>query len=170
MRSGFKLSARPPVWIAGISVCLLAASGVVATFRSIPASYAGIPDKGAASEYVAPADAAADAHASDPQSPLAVTLPTINRRSGASCTECGVVASIREIERSEVLGRQDTMAVKVAGRVSGGAIAANPTTSKSYEITVRFRDGSTTVFNEAGPRTWRLGARVIMLGRSIASN
>jgi outer membrane lipoprotein SlyB len=62
------------------------------------------------------------------------------------------------------------MEVKVAGRVSGGAIVAKPTTSKSYEITVRFRDGSTTVFNETGSRTWRLGARVIMIGRSIASN
>jgi len=170
MRSGSKLSARPPVWIAGISVCLLAASGIVATFRSIPASYAGIPDKVTAAEHAAPADAAADAGANDPQSPLAVTLPTTNRRSLASCSECGVVASIREIERSEVLGRQDTMEVKVAGRVSGGAIVAKPTTSKSYEITVRFRDGSTTVFNEAGPRTWRLGARVIMIGRSMASN
>jgi hypothetical protein len=169
MRSGSKLSARPPVWIAGISVCLLAASGIVATFRSIPASYAGIPDKVTAAEHAAPADAAAEARASDPQSPLAVT-PTISRRSLASCSECGVVASIREIKRSEVLGRQDTMEVKVAGRVSGGAIVAKPTTGKSYEITVRFRDGSTTVFNEAGSRTWRLGARVIMIGRSIASN
>ena len=170
MQSGFKLSARPPVWIAGISVCLLAASGVLAILRSIPVSYAGIPDKGTASEQAAPADAATDARANDPQSPLSLTPPTINRRSGASCSECGVVASIREIERSEVLGRQDAMEVKVAGRISGGAIVANPTTSRSYEITVRFRDGSTTVFNEASSRTWRLGARVIMLGRSMASN
>jgi len=158
MRSGLKLSARPPVWIAGISVCLLAASGAVATFRSI----AGIPDKVTAVERAAPAD--------DPQSSLAVTLPTINHRGLASCSECGVVASIREIERPALLGRQDTMEVKVAGRVSGGAIVAKPTTSKSYEITVRFRDGSTTVFNETGSRTWRLGTRVIMIGRSIASN
>jgi len=170
MRSVSRRSARVLVWIAGISVCLLAASGVVASFRSIPTSYAGIPANGTASEHAAPADAAADARTEDPQSPLAGTPPTINRRSRASCSECGVVASIREIERPEGLGRQDPLDVKVAAHVAGGAIVTGPTTRKRYEITVRFRDGSTMVFNEAGPRTWRLDARVIMVGRSLASN
>jgi hypothetical protein len=165
MRSSPKLSARPPVWIAGISVCLLAVSGVVALLRSIPASYAGTPDKGTASEYAAPSDAAAD----DPKSDLAVA-PTISHRSGASCRECGIVASIREIGRPEAPNRQDAPDVKAAARVSGGAIRPGAMTRKSYEITVRFHDGSTTVFNEVGPRTWRLGARVIMIGRSLASN
>jgi hypothetical protein len=170
MRSGSKLSARVPVWIAGISVCLWAASGIVATLRSIPASSAGIPDESAASEHAATSEAAADAYASDPQSDLAGARPTINRRSRASCSECGVVASIREIERLEIPGDQDPLNVKVAGRVSGGAIVAGAMTRKSYEITVRFRDGSSTVFNEAGLRTWRIGSRVIVLGHSIASN
>jgi hypothetical protein len=157
IRSSSKLSARAPVRVAGIVVCLLAASAVGVILRSIPASHAGIPD-------------ATDAHANDPQSLSAVSRPTINRRSGASCSECGVVASIREIERPEGPGGQETLGVKVAARVSGGAIVAGPTTRTSYEITVRFRDGSTVVFNEAGPRTWRLGARVIMIGHSLASN
>jgi hypothetical protein len=50
--------------------------------------------------------------------------------------------------------------------------ARSPTavTGKLYEITVRFRDGSTTVLNEASPRTWRLSNRVIVIGRSNAEN
>jgi hypothetical protein len=41
--------------------------------------------------------------------------------------------------------------------------------SRDYETTVRFRDGSTAVFNEATPRTWRTGGRVIVIGGSNAS-
>jgi hypothetical protein len=41
---------------------------------------------------------------------------------------------------------------------------------KLYEITVRLRDGSTTVLKEASPRTWRLGNRVIVIGRLNAEN
>src|SRR4029079_4446790 len=35
---------RSPMWIAGISSCLLAASAIVAVVQEIPASYASIPD------------------------------------------------------------------------------------------------------------------------------
>jgi hypothetical protein len=81
----------------------------------------------------------------DPRAPVTVARDTIDRRSRAWCAECGVVESIRQI----------------AG--SGGAIAANTTTAKGYKITVRLRDGSSTVFNEANPGTWRLGSRVIVI-------
>jgi hypothetical protein len=46
----FKLPARKPLLrIAGISISLLAAPGVVAIVRSIPASYASVPDERAQS-------------------------------------------------------------------------------------------------------------------------
>jgi hypothetical protein len=53
---------------------------------------------------------------------------------------------------------------------SGSAIAARAITERDYEITVRFRDGSTTVFNEANARRWQLGNGVMVIGRSKASN
>jgi hypothetical protein len=160
-----KLPARPPLWLIAVSFCSLAVWGSVAILRSIPVSYANIPAEGTVSRHAALSDADADAHPNDTQSNLAVAPPTSKR---VTCSECGVVESIREIARPEVVGRQDD--VKLAPRVSGGGIVARTIVGKSYEITVRFRDGSTTVFNEAGARTWRMGSRVIMIGRSIASN
>jgi hypothetical protein len=163
----FTLPARPPLWLIAVSLCSLAVWGSVTILHSIPTSYANIPAGSAVSAQAALSDAAADAHDNDTQSQLALARPTIHRRSRASCSECGVVESIREIARLEGVGRQD---VKLAGHVSGGAIVASAITGKSYEVTIRFRDGSTTVFNEAGTRTWRLGTRVIVIGRSIAPN
>lgn len=43
-------------------------------------------------------------------------------------------------------------------------IAANSGTEHGYETTVRFRDGSTTVFYEMTQRTWRPGSRVLVIG------
>lgn len=155
-----KLPSRPPMWLVAVSFCSLSAWGSLAILRSIPASYANIPAEGAVSGRAALSNAGADAHDNDTQSHLAVAPPTSKR---VTCSACGVVASIREIARPEVVGRQD---VKLAQRVSGASAVGG----KSYEITVRFRDGSTAVFNEAGTRTWRIGSRVILIGPSIASN
>jgi hypothetical protein len=135
------------MWIAGISICLLAASAIVAVVRAIPASYASIPNEHAPSQGAAEPSGLEDAHVNGP-------------RNRAWCPECGFVESIRHIESRGNVG--------VAGGVSGGAIAASAVTGRDYEVTVRFRDGSTTVFNEATPRTWRLGSRVIVIGGSNA--
>jgi hypothetical protein len=140
MRTHFIRPARVSLWIAGVSICVLSASAVVAIVRSIPASYA--------STKAAPARITSEP---DPTS----------RRSQAWCPDCGVVESIR------MLGHSAN--TKIAADVVGG----NPgraTAQKDYEITVRFRDGSTTVFNQASPESWRLGSRVIVVGRSNASN
>jgi len=59
-----------------------------------------------------------------------------------TCAECGVIESVREID-------------------TRGEQAAEST--RSYEITIRFRDGSRRVFNEATPRTWRSGTRVMVI-------
>ena len=102
-------------------------------------------------------------------------LNSINRRNRARCPTCGVVESMRKIECQSDVGGQYIADIKVArgvtGGASGSAIAANAVTGTRYEITVRFRDGSTTVFNEANARTWQLGSRVMVIGRSsVASN
>jgi hypothetical protein len=163
------------MWIAGISICVLAASGIVTIVRSIPASYAGIPDEGAPSTRGAAPSLSEDARVDDPQARLAIAPDTISRRNRVRCPDCGVVESMRKIERSRDVGTQDSSNLRVArsvsSGVSAGAIAASAIAEKNYEITVRFRDGSTTVFNEANARTWQLGSRVIVIGRSsVASN
>jgi hypothetical protein len=70
---------------------------------------------------------------------------TVDRVHRASCTDCGVIESMRQSERPTVDGRH-------------------------YEFTVRFRDGSTTIFNETNPRMWRLGSRVMVIGRANTAN
>jgi hypothetical protein len=55
------------------------------------------------------------------------------------CAECGVIESVLEIvTRGERVGES----------------------TRSYEVTIRFQDGSRDVFTEATPRTWRSGTRV----------
>jgi hypothetical protein len=56
-----------------------------------------------------------------------------------TCAECGVIESVREIDTRGDQGTEST---------------------RSYEFTIRFPDGSRRVFNEATPRTWRSGTRV----------
>ena len=115
-----------------------------------------------------------DAQADGPQARPAEARETINRRTRVRCRDCGVVESIRQIERSSDVGRQDTVAVKIAGGAGGGASGSASTAraiaQSDYEITVRFRDGSTTVINEANAGMWQLGNRVIVIGRSKVSN
>ena len=162
-----------PLWIAGISICVLAVSGIGAIVRSIPASYANIPNEDAPLKRGAAPNGSKDGRGIN-QLALAETRNTINRRNRASCRACGVVESMRKIERPGDVGGQYTADIKRArsltGGASGSAIAANATTGKGYEITVRFRDGSTTVLNEASPRTWPSGSRVMVIGRSNASS
>ena len=165
----FAQSPRFRMWIAGTSICLLATSGMIAFLRSIPLSYASIPDEGAPSEHRNTPSGIGDARIGEPQAdPLA--RETVNRRSRARCAECGIVESMRQTERTGGVGGQVTAAVKVAGgvfeRVTANVIASNAIPGKNYEITIRFRDGSTTVFNETSPRTWRLGSQVIVIGGS----
>jgi len=62
-----------------------------------------------------------------------------NAPTGTTCTDCGVIESVRE---SAVRSEQ----------------AAEST--RSYEVTIRFRDGSKRVLSEATPRMWRSGTAV----------
>jgi hypothetical protein len=56
-----------------------------------------------------------------------------------SCAECGVIESVREIDTRSERAAEST---------------------RSYEVTIVFQDGSRDVFSEATPRTWRSGTRV----------
>ncbi len=129
--------------------------------------------KSALSEPGAAPSGPGGARAGDAPGHVAVTRAATDRRSRARCPECGVIESMRRIERSGDGVRQDAVdigAPRVVSDASAGAIAADATSGKGYEFTVRFRDGSTAVFSDANPRAWRLGSRVVVLGRRMPSN
>ena len=112
----------------------------------------------------------------------------------ARCAHCGVVESIREVDTKGeatglgavggavvggVLGNQvgdgcGRMIARVAGAV-GGAVAGHQIekyakSTKSYEITVRFENGSSSVIHEDSAPAWRVGERVKVTNGVIRSN
>jgi hypothetical protein len=143
VRTPFKQLIRKPQWIAGIALFLLAASGTVAIVGSVPASYASIPDEDAPSHRAPSPRKTEDASAVDSEVHGAITQAAVNRRNRAWCSACGVVESMRQIDPAGEVGRQ--------------------------ELKIRFRNGETTVLNEATRRNWQLGNRVIVIGPLSAS-
>jgi len=78
------------------------------------------------------------------------------------CTGCGIVESVRMIPG----------VIDADGRDHMGARATNATmraANARYEYTVRFRDGSTSIYNEPTPRSWRAGSRVIVIDGAHAA-
>jgi outer membrane lipoprotein SlyB len=110
------------------------------------------------------------------------------------CAECGVVESVREVETQGqasglgavggavaggVLGNQvgggrgrDVMTVvgAVGGALAGHQIEKKVKSTKSYEITVRFENGSTRVFTESTAPAWRQGDKVRIINDRIQPN
>jgi outer membrane lipoprotein SlyB len=116
------------------------------------------------------------------------------RPARARCAECGVIESVREIETKGegtglgavggavvggVLGHQvgggsgqkiATVVGAVGGAVAGNEVEKHVKSTKSYEITVRFEDGSSRAISEARAPTWRAGDRVKVVNGVIQSN
>jgi len=97
----------------------------------------------------------------------AAPVPTTSEaRAQPRCPECGVIVSMREIERHD----QDS------GTGAAGAVTAanrdetRVKSTRSYEITVRMAGGSSRVLNDANPARWRPGERVIVIDGANASN
>ena len=96
----------------------------------------------------------------DPEThiPPARTKGDIHRK--VKCDECGVVESTLEVEQ---LGEGIDLATAGGGMVgSWNGISGKPT--KSYEVTIRMKDGSSRVFIDTTPVNWRPGQRVIVIG------
>lgn len=161
------LPARVPPWIAAIFIALLVASGTVPIIRAFSPSYAGIPVERAPSVQEADPRGPGDIHAKAGQPEVATAGAIIARRNGVWCAECGVVASMRQLVLSGDAGA--ALAGSASVGTAGQAMPADSATMAGYEFTVRFRDGSSIVFNETTPRTWRPGSRVIVIGRTLAS-
>jgi len=169
-------------WIAGIAVTVFSALGVAAIMGWIPTSTSSPGNSAVFSgQPTAPARPAARAYSAP-------------ARVAAACAECGVVESVREIETKGegsgigavggavvggVIGHQigdgrgqdiATVVGAVGGAVAGNEIEKRVKTIKSYEITVRFEDGSSRVIHEASAPSWRTGDRVKVINGVIQSN
>lgn len=75
------------------------------------------------------------------------------------CPECGVVESKREIAQAGA-ARADTAA----------ALSSHALPVRSYEVTLRMKDGSSHRFVDTNPANWRPGERVILIGESNQAN
>ena len=180
-------------WIAGIAVTVFSAVGIAAIMGWIPTTTSSPSENIAlAKQPTAPAKpAAARANRTPAQAPVQVASNTSAR---ARCAECGVIESVREIETKGegsglgavggavvggVLGHQvgggsgqkiATVVGAVGGAVAGNEVEKRVKSSKSYEITVRFEDGSSRVIHEASAPSWRTGDRVKVVNGAIQSN
>jgi outer membrane lipoprotein SlyB len=182
-------------WIAGIAVTVFSVAGIAAIMGWIPTSTSSPTDNAAlAKESAAPAKpAAARARATPEQAPVQMAM---NKAAvvSAACAECGVVESVHEIDTKGegsglgavggavvggVLGHQigggsgqkiATVVGAVGGAVAGNEIEKRVKSAKSYDITIRFEDGSTRVINEANAPSWRVGDRVKVINGVIQSN
>jgi outer membrane lipoprotein SlyB len=178
-------SPHPLVWAAAIALIVFCGAGAAALMGWIPTS-AGKPGNEAAlakldQPHASPAKAApAKVHAA------AVVA--------AKCAECGVVQSVREVDTKGegsgvgvvggavaggVLGHQvgngdgqtiATVIGAVGGAVAGNEIEKRVKSKKSYEVTVRFDDGSSRVITEANAPSWRSGDKVKVVNGVIQSN
>jgi outer membrane lipoprotein SlyB len=87
-------------------------------------------------------------------------VPTSNARARPRCPECGVIVSMREIQRHD----EDSGPGAAGGVTAGNRDATRVKSTKSYEIIVRMADGSRRVIHDAKPASWRTGEQVIVIG------
>lgn len=180
------------IWIAGIAVILFCAAGIAAIMGWIPTSSGGASDNAALTKL--------EKHQTNTAKPVAAKAHTAPVQVAseapirAKCAECGVIESTREIKTggegsglgaaggavvggllgNQVGGGRGNQVATVVGAV-GGAVAGNQIeksvkSAKSYEITVRFEDGSSRVIREANPPAWRTGDHVKVVDGVIHSN
>ena len=172
----------PLIWIAGIAVILFSIVGIAAFMGWIPNSIGNPGDQTEPSRTISQKAHKAPTHVAS------------NTRAKATCAECGVVQSTREVVKhgdggaigivggavvGGLLGNQvgggrgkdiATVAGAVGGAVAGNEIEKRVDTTKHYEIIVRFDDGTTRVFTETNPTAWRAGDHVKIVNGAIRSN
>ena len=109
------------------------------------------------------------------------------------CHDCGVIESVREVEKvgqgsgvgavaggvaGGLLGRQtggghgrDVMTVlgAIGGAVAGNAIEKNVKKVKSYEIAIRFDDGSSRLIAQDNPPAWHSGDKIKLVNGAITA-
>ena len=94
-------------------------------------------------------------------------VPTSEARAKPRCPECGVIVSMREIERhDEDSGPGAAGGVTAAGNRDETRVRS----ANNYEIIIRMADGSSRVIDDAGAASWRIGERLIVIGGVKPSN
>jgi hypothetical protein len=134
----------------GVAAVLLGTFGIVAVMAWAPTSTDMSGAIFALDKLRAPPAGPADAGAQIPPA-----RAEGNAHVRITCAECGVVESTREIE-------------ELSEGVDPGAASKS---AKSYEVTVRMKNGTSHVFVNAKPVNWRPGERMIVIeGVRRASN
>jgi outer membrane lipoprotein SlyB len=111
-----------------------------------------------------------------------------------SCYDCGVIESVRELEKAGnasgigavgggllggLLGHQTgggrgntvmTVLGAVGGTIAGNAVEKKVKTVKNYEITVRFDDGTSQKVTQDTQPSWHSGDKVKLVNGVITSN
>lgn len=209
METTTRTSAHPLMILAAIAVIVFSAAGVAAIMGWIPTSRgdatpplaAATPQAKYASSVAQTATQTPVGAASKPR-PHAAQVARTDRNTetrsesrmeprtqtaAVRCANCGVIASVREVEQAGqgtglgavggavaggVLGNQvgggrgqDVMTVvgAVAGGIAGHQIEKKVRSTKNYEITVRMEDGNTRVLTETSVPIWRAGDRVRLI-------
>ena len=172
-------SPHPLVWMVGISVIVFSLLGTPALMGWIPASFGGAPDTTRlVGQPTAPTQSSAQ---NAPKTPGQVAGSAVTK---TSCIDCGVIAAMRVIDTpgetsvigviggavvGGALGNQigggrgkdiATVVGAVGGAVAGTEIEKRVRSTKTYETTVRFENGSTREFAYATPPQWNTGDRI----------
>jgi outer membrane lipoprotein SlyB len=178
-------SPHPLVWVAAIALIVFCGAGAAALMGWIPTSAGKPGDDAALAKLDKP-------HASPARAAPAKTHPAAVV--AAKCAECGVVQSVHEVDvkgegsgvgvvggavAGGVLGHQvgngdgqtiATVIGAVGGGFAGNEIEKRVKSKKSYEVTVRFDDGSSRVITEVNAPAWRSGDKVKVINGVIQSN
>ena len=157
---------RSPKRRRAILLGLLAAAGLLASPRWMPASSIGSVDAGPLSGQAAVEARAENRDGAQALREVPESSAATSPRAWPRCPECGVIESVRELGNSGGASALLPVAndARGPGAATDGAIAAKHGRRYGYEVTVRFRDGSTTTFDVADPRLWRVGSRVNVMG------
>ena len=198
METQAKRSSRVMMWIAGIAVALFCVAGVAAMLGWRPTSPARTADTGIGtgrepnSVMVPPAAPKVRSGGVPREHAPARIASTAPSRS--TCFNCAVVESTRAVQSQGegtglglvggavvggLLGHQvgggrgqeiATAVGAVGGAIGGNQIEKSIKSSTSYEIVIRFEDGSRRVIHQATEPTWRSGDRVKVVDGVIESN
>ena len=162
-----------PTRIGGIALGLMVAAGSFAIAGSTRGSGA-IDDTDPRTGHAADAARSGEAGAWDLQESAPAAPAAIKPRQWPRCPECGVVESVRRAEGAVGADGQaiasDGSRAFAHGSASESAFDANDGAEEVYEVSVRLRDGSTTMFTTATPRIWRQGSQVNVIGGSDRSS
>jgi outer membrane lipoprotein SlyB len=187
-------SLHPLTWAAGIALIVFSVVGVGAFMGWIPTSLGGADDTAVPSTQAANAAAPAPAPAQAQGRERIATRDRAPARTAARCSDCGVVQSVREVDvkgqgsglgavggavvggvlGNQVGGGRGKEVMTVVGAV-GGAVAGNEVekrvkSTKSYQTTVRFDDGTSRAISEPNAPSWRAGDKVRVVNGVIQSN